>query len=153
MDISRATVADGPAILALQKLCYQSEAALYGDYDIPPLLQTLDQLIDEFASMAILKATDADVVIGSVRARAAEGSCCVGRLIVHPSRQNQGIGRKLMAAIEQEYASARRFELFAGARSEKNLGLYASLGYREFRRQAQGRSLTLVYMETTRAGS
>lgn len=147
MDICRATIPDAPAILGLQKLCYQSEAALYDDYGIPPLLQTLDQLVEEFASVVILKATDGDAVIGSVRAYAAEGSCFVGRLIVHPSRQNQGIGRQLMAAVEREFADAQRFELFTGARSEKNLSLYAKLGYREFKRQAQGDKVILVYME------
>ena len=38
------------AILALQKLAYESEARLYDDWKLPPLTQTLDSLQAEFAS-------------------------------------------------------------------------------------------------------
>jgi ribosomal protein S18 acetylase RimI-like enzyme len=145
--VCRATPADAADILKLQNVCYQSEAAIYDDYKIPPLLQTLKQLVDEFASMSILKATDGDAIIGSVRAYAEAGTCYVGRLIVHPSRQNQGVGRRLMAAIEEQFPNALRFELFTGDRSDKNLRLYGKLGYREFKRRAQGDKVTLVYME------
>ena len=41
MEIQRATVADAREILILQKLAWQSEAALYGIYDLPPLTETL----------------------------------------------------------------------------------------------------------------
>ncbi|NJL72790.1 MAG: GNAT family N-acetyltransferase, partial [Candidatus Competibacteraceae bacterium] len=85
--------------------------------------------------------------IGSVRARAEAGTCHIGRLIVHPDRQNQGIGRQLMAAIEARFPEAQRFELFTGDRSGKNLGLYAKLGYREFKREPLGDRVTLVYLE------
>lgn len=42
--ITAASPADAAAILALQKLAYQSEARLYNDFSIPPLLQTLEEL-------------------------------------------------------------------------------------------------------------
>lgn len=35
---------DAAAILALQKLAYQSEARLYDDYSLPPLTQTLPEM-------------------------------------------------------------------------------------------------------------
>jgi hypothetical protein len=41
MMITQAAAADAAEILALQKLAYQSEAAIYQDYSIPPLTQTL----------------------------------------------------------------------------------------------------------------
>jgi hypothetical protein len=36
-EISPAAVDDAEAILALQRLAYQSEAAIYDDFTIPPL--------------------------------------------------------------------------------------------------------------------
>jgi hypothetical protein len=48
MHIEPATIQDADAILALQKLAYQSEAAIYADYTIPPLTQTLEELKAEF---------------------------------------------------------------------------------------------------------
>ena len=41
MEITQATAEDAAAILALQRLAYQSEAEVYGDFSIPPLTQTL----------------------------------------------------------------------------------------------------------------
>jgi hypothetical protein len=40
--IEEATVSDAEEILALQKLAYQSEAEIYNDFGIPPLVQTLE---------------------------------------------------------------------------------------------------------------
>ena len=39
--IEKADSADAEAILALQKLAYKDEAKIYGDFQIPPLLETL----------------------------------------------------------------------------------------------------------------
>lgn len=43
MIIERASLEDAKEILELQKLAYVSEAEIYNDYSIPPMMQTLDQ--------------------------------------------------------------------------------------------------------------
>ena len=48
MEIREAEIHDLPSILALQKLAYQSEAELVGDYSIPPLTQTIEGITDDF---------------------------------------------------------------------------------------------------------
>ena len=146
MEILPATPADAAAILELQRLCYRSEAEIYGELHLPPLLQTVEELRAEIESMVVLKAVEDNRVIGSVRGRETGGTCHVGRLMVHPCRQDQGIGRLLMAGIEAHFPLADRFELFTGDRSEKNLSLYAKLGYREFDRQVQTEKVMLVYL-------
>jgi hypothetical protein len=40
-----ARVRDAEALLKLQYLCYQTEAALYSDYTIAPLVQSLAELL------------------------------------------------------------------------------------------------------------
>jgi hypothetical protein len=42
-----------------------------------------------------------------------------------------------------------RYELFTGHRSERNLYLYAKLGYRQFKREPVHEALTVVYLENT----
>jgi predicted N-acetyltransferase YhbS len=138
---------DASEILALQKLAYQSEAAIYGEFQIPPLTQTLDEMRADLADQICLKATMDGRIVGSVRAHLREGTCHVGRLIVHPSVQNQGIGTRLMAKIESALPRAARFELFTGHRSERNLYLYRKLGYRTLRQERVSQALTLVYLE------
>ena len=138
---------DAAEILALQKLAYQSEAAIYGDYSIPPLTQTLDQMRADLANQTCLKATMDGRIVGSVRAHLREDTCFVGRLIVHPGHQNRGIGTRLMDEIERAFPGAARFELFTGHRSERNLCLYHKLGYRPCKQERVSEALTLVFLE------
>lgn len=147
MRIELADITDAEAILDLQHLCYQSEAAIYGDDSIAPLLETLDQIKAEFERQVFLKATENERVVGSVRAYTENETCYVGRLIVHPDSQNRGIGTKLLLSVEATFMSIRRFELFTGDRSQKNLALYRKLDYREFKREKMNDKLTLVYLE------
>lgn len=46
-EIKKAVREDLQEILALQYLAYQSEADLFGTQDIPPLKQTLEEIIEE----------------------------------------------------------------------------------------------------------
>ncbi len=86
-------------------------------------------------------------IIGSVRASVKDGTCHIGRLVVHPDFQNQGIGTELMREIEKEFCDAERFGLFTGHRSAKSLYLYQKLGYKVFRSETISEDLKLVYME------
>ena len=144
--IERATLGDAQAILNLQKLAYQSEAELYQDWTISPLTQTLEELAREFETHCFLKAVSKGELIGSVRAHVKQGTCFIGRLIVHPRWQNRGIGARLMASIESCFGDAQRYELFTGARSERNLHLYHKLGYKSFRGEKLNEKVTLVFL-------
>ncbi|WP_295088704.1 hypothetical protein [Ruminococcus sp.] len=65
--IKKAERNDLKEILQLQYLAYQSEADLFGSRDIPPLKQTLDEVVEEFNSGVILKMVDdKNTIIGSV---------------------------------------------------------------------------------------
>jgi ribosomal protein S18 acetylase RimI-like enzyme len=147
MIIERANKDDLREILALQKLAYQSEAELYDDHSISPLTQTIEGIEGDFRSRLFLKATISRRVVGSVRAYMNHGTCYVGRLNVHPDLQNQGIGTKLLKAIERNFSGANRFELFTGHRSERNIHLYEKNGYREFRREQASKNIIMVFME------
>jgi len=137
---------DMEEILALQKLAFQSEAALYGDYTILPLQQTLDSLRQEASKAIILKAVADRKIVGSVRACQKGGSCQIDRLIVHPDYQNQGIGQRLLQAIEACF-SGLRLELFTGNRSEKNLALYEKMGYQRFKTLEVKEGQQMIYLE------
>lgn len=147
MMIERAVTDDAEEILSLQKLAYQSEAEIYDDFTIPPLTQTLEEIKKDFESQIFLKAVTDGRIIGSVRAFVKEGTCYVGRLIVHPDFQNEGIGTQLMDRIEEVFKGAQRFEIFTGHKSERNLYLYEKIGYKRFKTLMAGEILTIVYLE------
>ena len=65
--IGRAGLDDAEEILDLQKLAYISEAELYDDYSIPPLVQTRQDIRDEFGNHIFLKSVENGRVIGLVR--------------------------------------------------------------------------------------
>lgn len=145
--IEPATAEDAREILDLQKLAYRSEAEIYDDYSIPPLTQSLEDIQAAFYEKTFLKATVAGRIVGAVRGYVLDETCMIGRLIVHPDFQSQGIGSGLMGAIEKCFSDVKRFELFTGHKSERNVRLYRRLGYRVTRRERVNETLELVYME------
>ena len=134
VTISVATEQDAEQIFRLQYLCFQSEAALYGNYRIAPLVQTLDSVRQELATDCVYVARLGDEVVGSVRGHVTEdGAASIARLCVHPRLQGHGIGARLLRAAEAalvEERGATKFRLFTGHRSEGNLRLYRRVGYR-----------------------
>ena len=150
MIVEQATIEDAQEILALQKLAYKSEAEIYNDFTIQPLHQTLEEIRAEFADQRFLKFCEKGRIAGSVRVYVKEGTYFIGKLIVHPECQNQGIGTKFLEEIENAFNHVERYELFTGHKSRKNLYLYEKNGYRIFRRQEVTDDLTLVFMEKYR---
>ena len=147
MRIKKAEKVDLLEILNLQYLAYQSEARLFDNEDIPPLKQTLVDVENEYQRGVILKALDEDkAIIGSVRAFCDNGTVYIGKLMVHPSKQGQGIGTQLLLEMEKQYPK-QRYELFTSTRSEKNIVLYQKLGYKIFDEKQVTEELGFVSME------
>jgi ribosomal protein S18 acetylase RimI-like enzyme len=147
MIIEKATVSDAGELLVLQKLAYRSEAEIYNDFRLPPLVQALESMEEDFKNHLFLKAVIDGRIIGSVRVNAREGTCYIGRLIVHPDFQNRGIGTRLMDEIEKVFNGCERFELFTGDRSERNLQLYQKHGYLIFKTAKITDQTNIVFLE------
>ncbi|MBC9725588.1 GNAT family N-acetyltransferase [Streptomyces sp. TRM68367] len=133
VTISAAAEQDAEQIFKLQYLCFQSEAALYGNYRIDPLVQSLDSVRAEVVNDCVFVARLGDEVVGSVRGRITDdGAASIGKLCVHPRLQGHGIGARLLRAAESALAEergAKKFRLHTGHRSEGSLRLYRKVGY------------------------
>lgn len=148
VEITNASFEDLKTILVLQKQAFLSEADIYNDFDIsPPLLQTLEELTKEFSESIILKAVLGDFIVGSVRGIQVYETVFIKRLIVNPYYQNQGIGTKLMKSIEGFFKNNKRYELFTGHKSKRNLHLYQKIGYKEFKLIPIHENLNMIYLE------
>ncbi len=145
MKITKANQDDLSVILELQYIAYEKEAIRYNDFSIPPLKQTLKHLLRESENSTILKATKDGNIIGSVRGIEQGEICKIGRLIVHPEFQRQGIGYQLLACIEQYFSKVITFELFTGSDSEDNIKFYMESGYVEYKREQLTEKIDLVY--------
>ena len=145
--IVKAGKEDLQEILELQHLAYISEAELFGNYNIQPLTETLEELTAEYNEGTVLKMTDENgKIIGSVRGREENGTLYIGNLMVHPDHRRKGFGKRLVTAIE-EFFPGRRYELFTSTRSVNNIRMYESLGYKQFDVRPVDDELIFVYLE------
>ena len=143
-----ALLPDADEILALQRLAFISEAKIYNDYSLSPLMQTIEELKHDFSEQIFIKNVISAKIIGSVRGRVKDGTCHIGRLIVHPEFQNMGIGSDLMHEIEGVFKNqCKTFEIFTGHKSKKNIYLYNKLGYEAFRTKQITPDLSMVFMQ------
>lgn len=147
--ISRAEPDDAGELLTVQRAAYLAEGERYGSFRLPPLTETVDEVRAVLAgSTAVLVARLGHRLVGSVRGRADGDTCHVGRLSVAPDLQGRGIARRLLEAMEREFAGrARRFEVFTGAASHANLRLYRSIGYTDLGHRDIDSGPGLAYLE------
>ena len=158
--LTRLGTEDAGEVLTLQRASYVTEAQAHGDVDLPPLRQLLAEVAAELADPQVLALGWRDPggrLVAAVRARTSAGDARVaevGRVTVVPDRQGQGLGIRLLAAVEEQLpASVRELRLFTGEHSDGNLRLYARLGYRETHRQPTPANYRLVHPAKHRATS
>ena len=139
---------DAGEVLTLQRAAFVQEARIYGSVDMPPLTQTLAEVQAELADNLGRVALDGTRMVGAVRARRDGDLLLIGRLVIAPDRQGEGIGSRLLAAVEKagRDAGASTAEVFTGSLSEANLRLYEREGYRESDRVPDGDGTAQVFL-------
>lgn len=129
LAIVTAEPADAPAMLALQKLAFEPEAQAIQAWDIPPLQETADDLVAHIRHATALKAMDGDRLVGAVRGVVTGPSCLVRALVVAPHLQGQGLGGRLLRAIEDAHPAVERFDLTTNMAMVGNMRFYLRHGY------------------------
>jgi GNAT superfamily N-acetyltransferase len=129
IEILPAQKSDASEILSLQKRAFQSEAKRYDNYEIAPLKQTLDEIVNDFIAYTFLKAMSGEKIVGAVKFRKIENKCWIGRVIVEPALQRKGIGTILLEKIEAIVPDAAEYFLFTGSDSPDNIAFYKKSGY------------------------
>ncbi len=111
--------------------------------------ETTEAISSDTGIAALLSGARNDkLIVGSVRAYQENDTCYIGKLVVLPEYQNEGIGKALMRAIEDQYKNiVKRYELFTGTRDPKNRRLYSQLGYKSFKTEKLNDDVSFVYME------
>lgn len=159
--VIRLGVADAGEVLTVQRAAYVTEAQAHGDLALPALVQPLPDLVDELAAPAVLGLgcrTTAGRLVAAVRARVTSTPTAswaeIGRLVVVPDRQGQGLGTSLLTALEDHLPSdVAELRLFTGEYSTANLRLYRRLGYVETGRRPTPAGYHLVDLAKPRQPS
>jgi len=130
-QIRPAVPADAGEILTLQRACWMQEQQANPDAWVPALHESLDDVRRWLPDWTVLTMRRAGRLVGGARARLDGDVWDIGRLMVAPDLQGQGLGRVLFEAIEAAApAAATSYALFTGAGSTDNLRFYKRAGYR-----------------------
>ena len=147
MLILDAAISDLRTILELQYLAYQDEAKLLDDFEIPELVETEEEIEEEFLNGTILKAVDdLGIIIGSIRAKEEDNTIKVSKLIVHPDHRHHGIGTQLLEELENRFPN-KKFEIFASDIIKQNLKFYTHRGYTEFKQEELRPNVMGIYFQ------
>lgn len=148
----RLGVADAGEVLTLQRAAYVTEARAHDDWNLPPLLETLEETRAALTGLSGLSwgVREAGRLVASVRLTVSGEVATIGRLVVAPDRQGAGLGGGLLRFAESAAPpSVTVFRLFTGSKSAGPLRLYAKHGYRETHRTPENNH-ELVHLEKTR---
>jgi len=135
-------------LLTIRRAAFVTEAQLYGDPNIPPLTQTLEELRADLAdgSVVTLGAWIGHRLVGSIRVGIDGSKATLGRLAVVPDLQQKGIGTRLLLGVPA-YLPPDTTEVwvFTGRDSLQNLAMYTKHGYQHEYDEAAG-ALTYAYL-------
>ncbi|MGB8961259.1 MAG: GNAT family N-acetyltransferase [Pseudonocardiaceae bacterium] len=148
VELVRLSAPDGGEMLTLQRAAYVTEAQAHHDLAMPPLVQSLDELVAELTDPQVfaLGLREGTRLVAAVRVRVEGKVAELGRLVVAPDRQVHGLGSLLLRQAEEHVPDrVRLLRLFTGEHSLANQRLYQRHGYVEDRRTAAG-DYQLVHM-------
>ena len=83
--LSPIQVADAGEVLTVQRAAFVSEALIYGSADMPPLVQTLEELEAELRDADGWVARIGPRIVGAIRTRESDGVLLIGRIAIAPT--------------------------------------------------------------------
>lgn len=139
--------------LTVQYAAYLAEGRRYGTTEIPPLVETPDELAADLRRPDVVgvAAWLGPRLVGSVRLRGVGGPDPVAfvRFSVAPDVQGRGIGAKLIDAAHAVLPAGTTSWLITGVDSAENLALYRRRGYTERGRERDAAGVAVLRMERT----
>ena len=130
-EVRHAVPADAGEILTLQRACWMQEQQANPDAWVPALHESLDDVRRWLPEWTVLTLRRAGRLVAAARARSEGDEWDIGRLMVAPDLQGQGLGRVMLAAAEAAAPEdTTTYSLFTGAGSVANHRFYKRAGYR-----------------------
>jgi GNAT superfamily N-acetyltransferase len=117
------------SLLEIQRLAYRVEADLIGFYDIPPLHDTIHTLQE--SNETFYGYFHEKELMGAISYTRQTDEVVICRLIVHPKRFRQGIGRALLEKVLSVENDASRYIVSTGQKNLPAVQLYKHYGFIE----------------------
>ena len=109
-------------ILGLQKASYKLEAELINYYELPPLKETVEDLINSKELFLAYKLDNA--IYGILSFEILNDTIDICKLFVSPNYINKGIGSKLLKKLEAEYNNIKIFIVQTGLKNTSGMNFY-----------------------------
>jgi len=100
ITIRHATSEDIIKLLEIQKIAFTVQAKLYDAYDIPPMIETAEEINLSSTDLIVLVALIDGEIAGSIRVVFKGNDAEIKRLSVAEKFQKKGIGTKLLKEAE-----------------------------------------------------
>ena len=142
LDVAEPTTAS--EIVAVQQSGYEVEADIIGFKDLPPLLESADDVA--LLDSVMLGARDGTRLIGVVGYRRSGDVVDVDRLVVDRSHFRHGVATALLTELHRRETTARRFQVSTGSANVPAIRLYQHLDYRIERTEALPVGLEIVHL-------
>ncbi len=127
LDLSDTGIAT--ELLELQRRAHKVEAVLIGSRELPPLVETLDEL--QSSGETFLGVLVGGRIAGAVSYRFLGDTIDLHRLVVDPTRFRGGMGTALVRAALAAEPSALRAIVQTGANNNPAKALYRREGFEE----------------------
>lgn len=111
-------------LLALQRLAYSQEAELIGYAQLPPLRESLPELMD--CGEQVLVWREAGVLLAALGYLHDALGLDICRLMVAPTAQRRGLGRRLLAELAKQQ---RPMRVMTAAANLPAIALYQQAGF------------------------
>ncbi len=129
-EVRLAVPADAGELLTLMRACWVQEQHANPGVFIPPLHEDLADVQAWMQEWTTLVLRVGGRLVGGARGRREGDQWDVGRVMAAPDLQGRGLGRFMLAAIEEAApADVTGYVLFTGAKSERNIRMYKKAGY------------------------
>ncbi|MDP4084379.1 MAG: GNAT family N-acetyltransferase [Bacillota bacterium] len=115
----------------MQKASYLIEARLIGFFEIPPLKETIQELID--CNETFIGYFEKGELAGALSYIAKERELTICRMFVHPTHFRKGIARKLLVYLEEMSFDITTFIVSTGKDNVPAKSLYLEFGFQFIR--------------------
>lgn len=132
-------------IVDLQKRSYIMEAELIGFYDIPPLKDTTDAIIQ--CDEVFYGYYEDDMLAALISYKLEEGLLDIYRVAVHPEYFRKGIARQMIEFIENMNKGIERIIVSTGLKNQPAVSLYLKLGFRKLDEVEVAEGIYIVTLE------
>ncbi|MEW9050166.1 MAG: GNAT family N-acetyltransferase [Neobacillus sp.] len=114
-------------LFSLQRIAYLIEAKLIDFYDIPPLKESIEELLE--CGETFLGYFEDDELAGAVSFTKKGEELTICRMVVHPNHFRKGIGQKLLKSVEELESAIPIIRVSTGRDNFPAKKLYQKNGY------------------------